>query len=168
MSSELRHYLVVPFPEVAGVVDPWRELSLGSGPSNGVPAHVTLLAPCPDDADAIREVLEGTSAFDVEFRRLRRFTEVPTLYLAPEPAEPFVTLTLALVERFPDWPPYGGIHGNSVVPHLTVTQGPAEDDAEAAVSTELPLLGRARQAVLLAEIESGRFESAARFPFREP
>jgi len=161
------HYLVVPFPEIADVVDPWRQRSLGSGPSNGVPAHVTLLAPCPGDADGIGEVLADAAAFEVEFRELRRFTEMPTLYLAPEPAEPFVRLTEALVERFPDWPPYGGIHGSSVIPHLTVTQGPAEDEAEAAVAGALPLRARAREAVLLAEVEPGRFEPAARFPFRE-
>ncbi|HEU5476491.1 MAG TPA: 2'-5' RNA ligase family protein [Gaiellaceae bacterium] len=165
MSSERQHYLVVPFPEVAEVVDPWREQSLGSGPSNRVPPHVTLLAPCPGDTEAIDEVLDGIPAFDVEFRELRRFTEVPTLYLVPEPAEPFVRLTAALVERFPGWPPYGGLH-DTVVPHLTVTQGPAEDAAEAAVTAKLPLRGRAGEAVLLAEVESGRFETAARFPLR--
>ena len=30
MSSELQRYLIVPFPDVAGVVDPWRERALGS------------------------------------------------------------------------------------------------------------------------------------------
>jgi hypothetical protein len=165
MSSELQHYLVVPFPELAEVVDPWRNRSTGSGPSNGVPAHVTLLAPCPADADEIRAVLDGTAAFDVEFRELRRFTEVPTLYLAPEPAEPFVDLTRRLVERFPDWLPYGGIHGTTVIPHLTVAQGAAEDDAERAVAEVLPLRGRAREAILLAQVETGRFETVARFPF---
>lgn len=165
MSSELQHYLVVPFPEVADLVDQWREQSLGSGPSNGVPAHVTLLAPCPGDVTAIGDVLDGTAAFDVEFRELRRFNEVPTLYLAPEPAEPFLNLIRALVERFPDWPPYGGIHDN-VVPHLTVTQGAAEDAAEEAVARALPLHGRAREALLLTEVAPGRFEPAKRFPFR--
>jgi hypothetical protein len=164
-SSELQHYLVVPFPELADLVDPWREQSLGSGPSNGVPAHVTLLAPCPGDEAGIGAVLDGTAAFDVEFRELRRFREVPTLYLAPDPAEPFVRLTRALVERFPAWLPYGGIHGDTVIPHLTVTQGAAEDAAEAAVAEALPLRGRAREVILLAEVAPGRFETATRFPF---
>ena len=165
MSSELRHYLVVPIPEVAEVVDPWRDRSLGSGPSNGVPAHVTLLAPCPADESGIRELLDGVAAFEVEFREVRRFTEVPTLYLAPEPPEPFVALTRRLVERFPDWPPYGGIHGTTVIPHLTVAQGPTEDDAERAVAKALPMRGCAREAILLVEVEPGRFETVARFPF---
>lgn len=167
MSSELQHYLVVPFGELAEIVDPWRAQSLGSGPANGVPPHVTLLAPSPGDEEAIAEVIAGAAAFDVEFGELRRFTEVPTLYLAPDPAEPFVALTNALVERFPEWPPYGGVHGTSVIPHLTVTQGPAEDAAEQAVAEALPLHARAREAILLTEIASGRFETTARFPFRE-
>ncbi|HEU5214633.1 MAG TPA: 2'-5' RNA ligase family protein [Gaiellaceae bacterium] len=166
MSSELQHYLVVPFPELANVVEPWLERSTGSKPSGGVPAHVTLLAPCPDDAEAIADVLDGTRAFAVEFPQLRRFAATSTLYLAPEPAQPFVALTEALVARFPDWPPYGGIH-DAVVPHMTVTQGPARDEAEAALAPALPLRGRACEAVLLVEVEPGRFEQAARFPFLE-
>jgi hypothetical protein len=166
VTEALAHYLIVPFPEVAEVVDPWRELSLGSGPSNGVPAHVTLLAPCPADAPALAEVLDSTPAFEVEFRELRRFTEVPTLYLAPEPAKPFLQLVEALVARLPDWPPYGGLH-DTIVPHLTVTQGPAEDEAEEEVAQALPLRGRAREALLLAEVAAGRFEPAERFPFRD-
>jgi hypothetical protein len=166
MSSELQHYLVVPFPEVAEVVDPWREQSLGAKPSSGVPPHVTLLAPCPGEADSIREVLDGTEAFDVEFRELCRFTVVPTLYLAPEPAQPFLDLIGALMGRFPDWPPYGGLH-DTVVPHLTVTQGAAEDAAEQAVARKLPLRGRAREALLLAEVAPDRFEPAANLAFRD-
>jgi hypothetical protein len=166
MSSELQHYLVVPFPEVAEIVDPWRAQSDGSGPQNGVPAHVTLLAPCPGDAEGIGDIVSGSASFDVEFRKLCRFTEVPTLYLAPEPAEPFVRLTNALVERFPGWLPYRGIHGTTVIPHLTVTQGVAEDEAETAVRETLPLRARAREAILLVEVAQGRFETAASFPFR--
>jgi hypothetical protein len=166
VSRPLRNYLVVPFQEVAEVVEPWLERSTGSKPSHGVPAHVTLLAPCPGASEAIGEVLDGTTAFDVEFRELRQFTEGPTLYLAPEPSEPFVGLTKALVARFPDWPRYGGVH-DWVMPHLTVTQGPAGDEAEAAVARALPLRGRAREAVLLAEVEPRCFEPSVRFPFRE-
>jgi hypothetical protein len=167
MSSELEHYVVVPFPDVAELVDPWREQSLGARPSSGVPPHVTLLAPCPGDEKAIAGVLGEAASFDVEFRELRRFTQVSTLYLAPEPAEPFVALVSALVERFPEWLPYRGIHGDSIVPHLTVTQGPAEDAAEAAIIEALPVRATAREAILLAQVAPGRYETVARFPFRE-
>ena len=46
-------------------------------------------------------------------------------YLAPEPPEPFARLTEAIAERWPDYPPYEGIH-ETVIPHLTVAYG---DDA---------------------------------------
>ena len=52
-----------------------------------------------------------------------------------------------------------------MIPHLTVTQGPAEDDAERAIAEVLPLRGRAREAILLAEVAPGRFETVTRFPF---
>ena len=64
------------------------------------------------------------------FRRMRmdtryvdRFPRV--LYLAPEPAAPFVELTQAIAARWPDHQPYGG-EFDSVVPHVTVVNGVAE------------------------------------------
>ncbi len=41
------------------------------------------------------------------------------VYLAPDPAEPFVALTEALAAAFPDCPPYGGAF-DEPVPHLTI------------------------------------------------
>lgn len=41
------------------------------------------------------------------------------MWLAPEPAEPFRALTELVWHRFPECPPYGGVHPD-VVPHLTV------------------------------------------------
>ncbi|MFL5959807.1 MAG: hypothetical protein ACJ75G_06045 [Gaiellaceae bacterium] len=43
MSSEVEHVCLVPFPEVADVVAPWLEHSVGARPSHGIPPHVTLL-----------------------------------------------------------------------------------------------------------------------------
>ena len=132
MPAELA--LVVPFPELAeqvGVVD-------------GLPPHVTVLYPCPDDAGAIGEVLEPFEAFAVSFPRLDRFPGF--LWLAPEPAERFTAMIEALVTRFPDWPPYGGIH-DSVVPHLTVAQDDFDETA-ARLEPLLPLQSRAEAAVL--------------------
>lgn len=44
--NELLHSaLVVPVAAAAEVVDPWRELTCEDKPSNGVPAHITLLYP---------------------------------------------------------------------------------------------------------------------------
>ena len=48
----------------------------------------------------------------------------------PEPAEPFVELTEALVQNFPEYPPYGGAF-STVTPHLTVADKSAELSAVA-------------------------------------
>src|SRR5262249_46465844 len=79
----------------------------------GVPAHITLLLPFfPPERitvavrSQIRAIASATTAFSFRLVGPRRFPGM--LYLAPEPAAPFVELTEALVRRFPDFPPYGG------------------------------------------------------------
>ena len=88
------------------------------------------------------------------------------MYLAPEPGEPFVRLTQALRARFPSWPPYEGKFLPDITPHLTVAWGAKLDEAEAAVTTALPLRGRAREAVLFRQLAPERWEPSARFPLR--
>jgi 2'-5' RNA ligase len=163
-SSEPEHACLVPFPEVAEVVEPWLEHSAGARPSHGIPPHVTLLFPCAPDPDGVGEALEGAVAFDVEFKEVRRFPEV--VYLAPEPAEPFIELTRALWRRFPTWPPYAGVH-STITPHLTVAWRAKLDEAAADVAPRLPLRGRASEVMLLRRAEPERWESVACFPLPE-
>ena len=49
--------LVVPFADLARVVDELREETCLTKPSHGMPPHVTLLVPSPGAAGAIAEVL---------------------------------------------------------------------------------------------------------------
>ena len=83
-------------------------------------------------------------------------------------AEPFSRLTEAIVERWPDYPPYEGIH-ETVIPHLTVAYG---DDAllaevEADVTPKLPIEAHVAEAVLLEELELDvRWAERDRFPLR--
>jgi hypothetical protein len=156
-----RHALVVPFPELAPLVEPWLEHSVGARPSHGVPPHVTILFPAPAD---IGGVLEGVTAFDVEFRETRRFP-IGAVWLAPEPAETFVALTKAVWARHPEWPPYGGEFLPEITPHLTVAWGAMVDEAEADLRERLPLRARAREAVLLAQVEPPRWAVQSTFPF---
>jgi hypothetical protein len=158
------HVLLIPFPEVAEVAEPWLEHSAGARPSHGIPAHVTLLFPCPPPTDDLCDVLEGFPAFDVAFRETRRFPGV--VYLAPLPAEPFVRMTEAVCQRFPDWPPYGG-EFPTITPHLTVAWGAKLEEAEADLAPRLPLRGRAREAVVLKQVTPDRWESQARLPLRD-
>src|SRR5206468_4130667 len=135
----MRFALVVPFADLAPVVDDVRERTCMSKPSQGVPPHVTLLVPCTDDTHAIAKQLAPFGPFDVSFAALDRFPG--TLWLVPDPAEPFRAMTAALVTRFPEHPPYGGMF-SEVVPHLTVAQAEL-DAAEAELEPKLPMRSRA-------------------------
>jgi 2'-5' RNA ligase len=126
--------LTVPFPGLVEKV----------GVKNDLPPHVTVLIPAPGDVEAIAQVLAPFDAFDVVFPRLDRFPG--TLWLAPEPAEPFVAMTEAMVARFPEWQPYRGVF-KSIIPHLTVAQDRLDDVAEL-LEPLLPLHSRAESVVL--------------------
>jgi 2'-5' RNA ligase superfamily len=157
MPSELFAFSV-PFRDLAPVVDDWRERTCVSKPSHGVPPHVTLLIPAPPDTEGAASALASFAAFDVTFALLDRFPG--TLWLAPEPSEPFVGMTRALVERFPGHAPYDG-HFEGITPHLTVAQGDALAAAEAAVEPLLPLRSRASSVVLFEQVSSDRWRESA-------
>jgi 2'-5' RNA ligase len=126
----------------------------------GVPAHVTVLFPFVDPASvdqeviaALAEVVAPVGAFDCRFESNGWFRE-DVLWLAPEPAEPFLELTNRLWRAFPAHPPYAGAH-DRVVPHLTVAQRPggslaALREAERAVQRGLPLATRVEYLLLIA------------------
>jgi 2'-5' RNA ligase len=174
--------LVVAVPEASSAVDGWREQTSDNRPdrrrlarrrlrpSMGIPPHVTLLFPfapaerVDESLDELRQLFAGTLAFDVSFRELRRFPELA--YLAPEPPEPFASLTEAIVERWPAYPPYEGIH-ETVIPHLTVAYGNDSllAEVEADVTPQLPIEAHVVEAVLLEERELDvRWAARARFP----
>jgi 2'-5' RNA ligase len=155
--------LVVPFEGLAPVVDDLRERTCVSKPSHGMPPHVTLLFPAPRDVAAIAEVLLAYSAFEVVFARLDRFPG--TLWLAPEPAEPFRRLIEALVRRFPEHPPYGGAF-TEIVPHLTVAQS-GFDEAVSTLEPWLPMRSRAERAVLLEQAQSDHWREVASFELED-
>jgi 2'-5' RNA ligase len=149
--------IAVPFPGLAEVVDDWRERTCVTKPSHGIPPHVTLLTPAPGDVETLVELLAPFDAFDVRFEQLDRFPG--TLWLAPEPSEPFVVLTEALVARWPDHRPYGGIF-KAVTPHLTVAQRELDGAAEA-LAPFLPLESRAERVVLYQQVQPAHWREIA-------
>jgi hypothetical protein len=155
--------LVVPFEGLAPVVDDLRERTCASKPSHGMPPHVTLLVPAPRDIEGIAEVLFAFAAFEVVFARLDRFSG--TLWLAPEPAQPFARMIDALAGRFPDYPPYGGAF-SAVVPHLTVAQSEF-DEAVSTLEPWLPLSTRAERAVLLERAQAVHWRELASFELED-
>ena len=141
--------LAVPFPGLVERVEPRDDL----------PPHVTVLFPCPGDVHAVGEVVAQFQPFEVTFARLERWPEI--LWLAPEPAEPFIAMTEAMLKRFPEYPPYGGLHEH-VVPHLAVAEAQL-DETEARVAPLLPLRSRAETVVLYEHIEAARWREVETF-----
>ena len=168
----LRTALVVEVSEPAPIVDGWRERTCSDKPSIGVPAHVTLLFPfVPAERldDRLLAELDALFArfdpFAVVFAQTDRFPT--TLYLRPEPAQPFVALTEAIVARYPEHPPCEGAF-DEIVPHLTVAHGEPEllDAAAADVERALPLRVVVDEVVLVEEVEPDWRRWARRRAFR--
>jgi 2'-5' RNA ligase len=140
----------------------------------GVPAHVTLLFPFlePRAIDtatevAIAAVIGRERAFDVTLVAVRTFppgeTSAGTVFLAPEPAAPFVRLTRAIWAHWPDHPPYGGAF-DTVVPHLTLAEAASRHaEVEAIARAELPMRRRAEEAWLFVEGDDDRWSHRGSF-----
>jgi 2'-5' RNA ligase len=138
--------------------------------SVGVPAHVTVLFPFLPAEQLLpgvrRELATLTAAhppFDLRFERVGRFPGV--VYLAPEPAAPFLELTRAVVRRYPDHPPYGGAF-ELVVPHLTITESEEAplDDIAASAAAALPFRHHVSSLEVLVEGGEGRWHRQWRLP----
>jgi 2'-5' RNA ligase len=136
----------------------------------GVPPHVTVLFPFlkPSALDpTVRRQLAGIAAtvapFEVRFTSVGRFPNV--VYLAPEPADPFVALTEAVASRFPEHPPYEGAF-DVVIPHLTITEADEAplDELEALAAGSLPFHRRATALEVIVEGDDGRWRSRWRIP----
>ncbi|MGH9195188.1 MAG: 2'-5' RNA ligase family protein [Acidimicrobiia bacterium] len=157
--------------EAEPIVSKWR-LQFDPSAAAGVPAHVTLLYPFkPSELidqtliDELAAFFEEWPPFDSEFKRTDRFgSEV--LWLAPEPAEAFRSLTVALVEKYPEFPPYGGDYGD-ITPHLTVAHASHGGDIERideGVSQSLPISSTVKDVWLMEEGVDGRWRKRAEFP----
>ena len=85
------------------------------------------------------------------------------LWLTPEPAEPFVRLTEAIVERYPEYPPYEGTH-DRLIPHLTVAyHHDVTRDVDVQLRHRLPIKAHASEVVQLEEYEPDRWHERQRF-----
>jgi 2'-5' RNA ligase len=125
-----------------------------------MPPHVTFIFPFADSAEAddllepLGTVFGGFAPFEIALRQTGRFPGL--LYLRPEPAAAFVAITEALVNAFPDFPPYAGEFAQ-IVPHITVAQG--DDEVLAATERELeahlPVKSRVERAWLVEDAAGG-------------
>ena len=156
--------------------DPWvKDLRERYDPTAtvGVPAHITVLFPfispdliTDDDLAIAAKTCQRTRPFEFRLEQIGRFPE--SLYLVPEPSEPFISLTEAIVREFPEYPPYGGKF-TEIVPHLTVANRSVELStiAETELSEIMKELGPIHavcNVVELYENSTGHWRWARSFP----
>jgi 2'-5' RNA ligase len=138
--------LIAEIPAAEPAVDAHRA-TLDRAASWGVPAHITLVFPfLPPDAvnpavlTVVREIVAAQPGFDLTLDDIGWFGDT-VVWLAPNPAQPFITLTEALAARFPRAQPYDGAF-DEVVPHLTIGHDhphPVLQAAAEAVTAHLPI-----------------------------
>lgn len=122
---------------------------------------MTILFPFLDTAEldeaAVADLISRFPAFDFELDRVGHFPD-GTTWLHPVPSMPFVDLTAAVWQRWPERPPYEGVH-DEVIPHLTIS------DTAIDVQLELPIAARAREVTLIEEDEpSSRWAARLHLP----
>jgi 2'-5' RNA ligase len=162
---------VVLVPAAEALVGAARAEYDGSA-RRGLGAHITLLYPfmAPAQIDAaILQTAESTigthERFAFQLKSIGRFPRVA--YLKPEPAEPFIALSLSLARAFPQFPAYGG-EFDKTVPHLTIAKGDVAAAAESVqqivtrLATEGPVASTCA-AVTLIENSSGQWQVLREF-----
>lgn len=143
--------------------------------SHGIPAHITILwpfAPLELITDGVLKELESIFSpiepFQILLEHVSRFPQ--TTFLRPEPAQPFIDLTMAVESRFPEYPPFGGTY-TEITPHLTVAHGSTEsaEEAERELNTIVERLGPIRAVcskVDLYEDSTGKWRQHTSFDFQ--
>lgn len=135
-------------------------------------AHVTVLAPFVSVAELasaapeIAEILSRTSPFAFALTSVATFPN-GIIHLVPDPAsaQRFRSLTRALTDAFPAYPPYAGAF-DDVAPHLTldaVGPGVTEAIVRGQVAALLPARGYAATAHL-SWYEAGACRTIAHWP----
>jgi 2'-5' RNA ligase len=132
-----------------------------------MPYHVTVIYPFlsasaidPEVERALDEIAAASARFGFQLAAVGRFAEV--LFIAPQPAEPFVALTNAVHARWPEHPPYAG-EFEDVVPHVTVASGPEPAGLASAVEAALPIKATALELWLLTQRTRGGWVARNRF-----
>jgi 2'-5' RNA ligase len=163
--------VVVLVPELEVVVGEWYRLHTDAG-RRGLAPHLTLLYPfievaglAEEPAARIVAALAPFKPFPVTFAGTARFPgDEQTLYLRPEPSEPFALMTEAIAAAFPAHSPYGG-EFDEITPHLTVAQGEGSllDAIDRELPARLPVTVRVERAWLVVDTPRG-WQRRSAFP----
>jgi 2'-5' RNA ligase len=174
-SRRRRSALVVVASEAEPVVGPCRDRHDRVSVERGIPPHLTILFPFVPANDLDGEAL-GTlqrafapvPRYGYELARVESFPDA--VWLAPEPAEPFLELIGKARDAYPELTPYGD-SSLEPVPHCTIA---AVDDSarvdellrelRAELEPQLPIRCHATELALLAEQPDGTWQTHATFP----
>jgi 2'-5' RNA ligase len=161
--------IILPVPEAEPIVGQLR-LQYDPAARLGVPAHVTLLYPfCPahtaeGQVDALRDACATIQGFRFSLIEVRRFPA--TAYLHPDQAEKLAQITRTLVNIWPAFSPYAGVHPD-IIPHLTVADRVSAEtlrEVEACLRDQLPIPCVAREVWLITSDEAGLWSRRAILP----
>jgi 2'-5' RNA ligase len=143
---------------------------LGRYGDDEVELHVTLLYPFVprEELDevavgSLRSFFAGQPAPRFALASVEAFAE-GVLYAAPRPDGPLIRLVDELAARYPEWPPYGGVH-DAVVPHVTLAVEDADGAVRQRVEPLLPVECRPSRASLFEEFEPCRWRELEPLPF---
>jgi 2'-5' RNA ligase len=172
-SAARRTGLVVWVQEAETLVAPFRLRFHADAVARRIVPHVTVLFPFVTAVGLDEELraqlathFAAIPAFDASLDGIRRFDA--HVWLSPAPRERFVDLIRATCARFPELPPYEGLHDESE-PHLTIgsaTEGTTTEailEAARELEPALPLAFRVDAVWLLEELHDGTWALSARF-----
>lgn len=118
------------------------------------PAHITLVYPFMT-RDAVPVASAEMESFFMDLRPVSFSLHVgwfgrEVLLLAPDPTEPLVQLTRSVLDRWPEYPYYGGAY-DKVEPHLSLGFGTAKvlEPIAAAVEAYTPISVTVTEVTLL-------------------
>jgi len=163
--------LVVPVRAADPVIGEHRRTHTPSG-KQGMPAHVTLLAPFIHasrldslDRHRLSDTVGRFPAFDLRLSAFGVFEQIDCLWLAPQPRKQFVEMTKALLEIYPevDYPPEGA---TEIVPHVTIGShltSEQQEEIQRELRPKLPVRGRADRVVLYERDAKGGWRARQTF-----
>jgi 2'-5' RNA ligase len=165
--------LAILVPEAEPLVGSFRN-EYDSSAAAGMPAHITINYPfrpgkevASSTVDKLKSLFSRHRSFKYSLIAFKRFPGI--LYLEPSPGRPLNSLIRAVVERFPESPPYGGMY-RDIIPHLTVAA--VEDEAKLneisrrfaeACGGRLPIPATARE-IWLMDNKTGSWIKRVSFP----
>jgi 2'-5' RNA ligase len=127
--------VIVPPPDIMGYADHYRSLYMPDTMHHMEP-HITVLHPfvpyeqLPQAEPRLRSVLASLPARRLSIRGFAVFRQTGVLYLYLADPERVISIYQAIHTEFPEYAAYGGLHGDTFVPHMTVGHFEEPDDLE--------------------------------------